>query len=254
MAGLMDLTSTDLQAALTQLDGALNFPERDGVVLTSGDIYEAFVANSGSFDLFIGTAADEARYFIAAAGSLEAFAQYITLAYEQVAEGLNAVPVYGEQLLGAAENFIALQGDTDTVWAYSEFFNDLLFRGPAVTMAQAHAGNTYMYYWNIPSVIPGFGACHASEIPLSEQRELITPLLSAGISGREIINALDAGLTPNEDVTPPDYNTQSEDITPVTPHDGETLTSIGSSGGGCNAGMMPLFMMLVIPVIARKKK
>ena len=309
MAGLMALSSSDIENVLPQLEGALNFPVRDGVVLTSGDIYEAFARNSGNFDVLIGSNADEVRYFMAAIGSVEAFAEYLGAAYQQITNALSLIPVYGDAMIEAAENFIALAEARkgESVWAYAEFFNDLLFRGPAIATATAHMGNTYMYYWNIPSAVPDFGAYHGSELPylmnipnllvpelvldtdegqaisqtiqrmwvdfatdgvidgcsnyttdnratiiisadaglvseatdpLSDQRELITPLLSLGVSGRDVINAVyGGGVTP----TP----VKSEDVIPT----------LGSSGGGCDTGMFSMvFMLAVIPVVFRRRR
>ncbi|MBQ6001584.1 MAG: carboxylesterase/lipase family protein [Synergistaceae bacterium] len=168
MTGLMSLTSSDLQNAANKLEYALNFPELDGVVLTSGDIYTAFAENAGNYDLLIGSNANEANYFLGASGmSLDIYSGYVSSAYEQITDAMQSIPVYGASMLEAAEDFIALQGDIEPVWAYSEFLNELLFRVPAIQMASSRigSGKTYMYYWNIPSVIPYLGACHASEIP-----------------------------------------------------------------------------------------
>ena len=176
MAGLMALSSRDLQNAADKLDGVLNFPERDGVVLTSGDIYTAFAENAGSYDVLIGSNADEVRYFLGAIGSLDVYGTYVKSAYDQLVAAMSAIPEQGGALVGAAESFIdlQLQGDIAPVWAYTEFLNDLLFRVPAIQMASSRSGTgkTYMYYYNIPvhSAVSEYigadiGACHASEIP-----------------------------------------------------------------------------------------
>ncbi len=338
MAGLMSLSSSDIENVLSQLEGALNFPVRDGVVLTSGDIYEAFALNSWNFDVLIGSNADEVRYFMAAVGSVEGFAEYLGAAYQQIIDALSLIPVYGDALIESAENFIALTEARkgESVWAYAEFLNDLLFRGPAITTAEIHQGNTYMYYWNIPSAVPGFGAYHGSELPyvmnipnllvpeqvldsdegqaisaamqrmwvdfaadgvldgrsnyttenrstivisadaglfseasdlLGDQRELITPLLSLGVSGREVINAVYAGgTTPTPDsgdVEPtPEPEPKSGDVVPTPepePKSGDVtptpVSTLGSSGGGCDTGMFSMVLMLaVIPVVFRRRR
>ena len=171
MAGLMALSSMDLQEASAKLDGALNFPERDGVVL-SEDVYKAFAENAGNYDILIGSDADEARYFLGAVGSLDVFSTYLENAYNTIKAGVSAVPEYGESMAAAMDNFITLQGEVESVWAQTEFLNDLLFRGPAIQMASSHTGKTYMYYWNIPvySAVSDYfganiGACHGSELP-----------------------------------------------------------------------------------------
>ena len=308
MAGLMSLTSKDLQNASDKLDGALNFPERDGVVLTSGDIYTAFAENAGNFDLLIGSDANEVNYFLGASGmSLDIYSLYVSSAYAQITEAMKSIPVYGEEMFEAAENFIALQGDVEPVWAYSEFLNELLFRVPAIQMASSRTGSgkTYMYYWNIPSFIPLFGACHGSEIPyvldvpgvlvpdavlnteqgqavralvqgmwvdfakdgvigsrtqyvsddrttiivssdatiiseqkdpLPQQRQLITPMLAMGVSGREIINAMSAGEDTDTEVPDTDTN---------------VIQGVDSSSSGCNVGMFPFIFMLSVLIIKK---
>ncbi len=327
MAGLMALSSSDIENVLPQLEGALNFPERDGVVLTSGDVQDvlrAFAMYSGNFDVLIGSNADEVRYFMAAIGSVEGFAAYLAGAYQQITDAVSQIPVYGESLLAAAENFIAIAEERkgESVWAYAEFLNDLLFRGPAIATAEVHQGNTYMYYWNIPSAVPGFGAYHGSELPylmnipnllvpdlvldseagqaisqtiqrmwvdfatdgvidgcsnyttdnratiiisadaglvseatdpLSDQRELITPLLSLGVSGRDVINAVyGGGSTPeSEDITP-----KSDDITPTPTPKSDDITprSPGSASGGCDTGIFSMvFMLAVIPAVLKRR-
>ena len=308
MAGLMSLTSKDLQNASDKLDGALNFPERDGVVLTSGDIYTAFAENAGNFDLLIGSDANEVNYFLGASGmSLDIYSLYVSSAYAQITEAMKSIPVYGEEMFEAAENFIALQGDVEPVWAYSEFLNELLFRVPAIQMASSRTGSgkTYMYYWNIPSFIPLFGACHGSEIPyvldvpgvlvpdavlnteqgqavralvqgmwvdfakdgvigsrtqyvsddrttiivssdaaviseqkdpLPQQRQLITPMLAMGVSGREIINAMSAGEDTDTEVPDTDQN---------------VIQGVDSSSSGCNVGMFPFVLMLSVFIVKK---
>ena len=331
MAGLMALSSNDLQVAATKLDGALNFPERDGVVL-SEDVYTAFTTNAGDYDILIGSDADEARYFLGAVRSLDVFSIYLENAYNMIKAGASSVPTYGETMAAAMDNFIALQGEVEPVWAQTEFLNDLLFRGPAIQMASSHTGTgkTYMYYWNIPvhSAVSDYfganiGACHGSELPyvfdipgslvpeavlksaqgqalstlvqnmwvdfakdgtidnhtqytsdtrttivissdampiseqsdpLSQQRELITPLLALNISGRDIINAISNADSENNPEDG-DKDGGEKDPTIDDPKTDPTVSdSIGSSDSGCNAGMFPLiFMLLVMPVAIRKK-
>ena len=305
MTGLMTLTSQDLQNAAAKLDGALNFPERDGITL-SEDVYAAFAANAGKYDILIGSNADEARYFLGAIGSLDVYSNYVASAYNQLTDAMSQIPDYGESMVNAAENFITLQGDVAPVWAYTEFINELLFRVPAIQMASspARTGKTYMYYWNIPTADP-YLACHEVELPfvfdlpsvlipadflnstqgqgiraltqniwvdfakdgiidgaieytssdrttiiispdatpvsavndpLSEQRQLITPLLALNFSGRDIINTISAG---DEDT-----DTDSDD----------TNIPRGSSSG-CNAGIFPLiFLLPIIHITIRNKR
>ena len=55
----------------------------------------------------------------------------------------------------------------DKPWPAAELLNDLMFRGPAIEMAQRHAtsgGKTYMYYWTKALSDPIYGACHGTEV------------------------------------------------------------------------------------------
>ncbi len=49
----------------------------------------------------------------------------------------------------------------------TEFYNEIMFRLPAILQAERHStnnGNVYMYYWREESKIPLYKACHAVEL------------------------------------------------------------------------------------------
>lgn len=170
MAGLLSLSSKDLQEASDKLDGYMNFPELDGRVLTAGDINSAFAENAGDYDLLIGSNSDEVRYWLAGlGGDTEKYGQLMETAYTQTKAGITAYAPAAETIF---DGFMELQENPD-VWAYTEFFNELLFRLPAVSMALNHAeqaGNTYMYYWDyytpgIADLLDVLKACHSFEVP-----------------------------------------------------------------------------------------
>ena len=53
------------------------------------------------------------------------------------------------------------------IWRMTEFYNEVMFRLPAIRQAERHAhngGKVYMYYWTQPSSIRFRGACHAVEL------------------------------------------------------------------------------------------
>ena len=53
------------------------------------------------------------------------------------------------------------------IWRMTEFFNEVMFRLPAIRQAERHArngGKVYMYYWTVPSTVRYRGACHAVEL------------------------------------------------------------------------------------------
>ena len=69
-----------------------------------------------------------------------------------------------------AKSFIELQkskGLRGKTWRITEFFNELIFRLPAIRQGEAHAKNgnrVFLYYWDQPSAIPDLKACHAVEL------------------------------------------------------------------------------------------
>ena len=355
MAGLMSVSSQDLQNAAEKLDALMNFPELDGRVLTSGDIYTAFTQNAGNFDVFIGSNADEVRYWLGALDfNVASFDAFITTAFTQIKEGITAINPDAEAVF---DGFLGLHADEEAAWTYAEFFNELFFRLPAVAMAKAHAasggtGKTYMYYWEyyadgVNDVLDILKACHSYEIayvlnnpttlvpeavlnasaplaggvqdiwvnfaktgqisyntytantytadntetlilpetgtlvesgdPIPAQTQLLTPLLAAGMSGRELITALSATPDAEEDITPDTAQEQESDPAqennPDTKQDNtqngnpdtqkgdgdntlkDTGTGPGDSSGGCNYGMTAIMLLLMIPaVISRKRR
>ena len=163
-------TVADLQALSTDEIIALNdkvgkfyrFPERDGGLIPE-DPYSRFDGFNAGIDMLIGTTADEARYWVDAMGGEEDFdmatwlwSRYITLSLDSAQRS-------------SANRFL---NDGDVVnTSYSspsvEFLNELMFRGPAIEMAQRHAasgGKTYMYTWLEPVGAPIYGACHGAEV------------------------------------------------------------------------------------------
>lgn len=188
MSELVALSSQDIKSAATNIAQYLAFPERDGRIVPEDDPYGNF-SNSASVDILIGSNADEVRYWIFGMGSFDYYAQAMPMAYEALKYGM---PDDGKT---SSDMFVGYYLDTriesedeySTLWGITEYFNDLLFRGPLVREAGIHAGSsgtgkTYMYYWDYPAqadnlammqtmatgysvdVLP-LGACHVAEVP-----------------------------------------------------------------------------------------
>ena len=141
-----------------------NFPERDGVVIPE-DLYGAYErGETHPADMMIGTNADELRYWILDLGSVR---QYRQMSGVMLADTLRRLSAADRR---RAEAFLLLQpgnSSADRPWQITEFYNELLFRLPAIRQAQAfaaHGNAVYMYYWKYPSALPGLGACHAVEL------------------------------------------------------------------------------------------
>lgn len=164
MEDLVDLSEDQIKAVNEKLNLYNNFPERDGVVLPE-DLYGAY-ENGSAFpvDMMIGTNADELRYWILDVGGVH---KYRLMSNVLLRNTLKQVSRKDKQ---RAEAFLRIQPSDsilDRPWQITEFFNELLFRLPAIRQGQAHAahGNAvYMYYWRYPSSIPNLGACHAVEL------------------------------------------------------------------------------------------
>ena len=166
MDELNSLREEELVELNRELNDYNNFPERDGVVLPEV-LYEAYESGAGSFEMLIGTNADEARYWINEMG-------YYAPGIDGEFIYRHALPVMFEnniKRLDAVEKaevdlFISMQNGAK-VWKLTEFYNEILFRLPAMKQAALHAShgnNVYSYYWTFPGENKTIGACHAIEL------------------------------------------------------------------------------------------
>lgn len=160
-------TVADLQALSTDEMIALNdevgeffrFPERDGNLIPE-DPYSRFDGFNAGIDMLIGSTSDEARYWIDAMGGEENFDMAVQLWYRYIAMSLDS------EQRESASHFLDVV-PKDNPWPVAELLNDLMFRGPAIEMAQRHSasgGKTYMYYWTKALSEPIYGACHGVEV------------------------------------------------------------------------------------------
>ena len=167
MEELMALSEEEIRKANEALNDYNNFPERDGIILPE-DPYEAYrTGKSSGTDMLIGTNADEARYWIwemgytvpALPGAL-LYRLLIPILYENNIQRLSA-----EEKAGV-DSFLSIQSGGRT-WKLTEFYNETLFRIPAMQQAACHADNgnpVYVYYWTYPCAEEQIGACHAVEL------------------------------------------------------------------------------------------
>lgn len=167
MDDLMALSEEELMEINENLNDYNNFPERDGVVIPE-NLYAAYEnGESAEIDMIIGTNADETRYWINEMGYSVPFIDgkytYALLMPLMFDSNMKEVSEGDRQYVDAF-----MQDQTDQhIWNLSEFYNELLFRVPAIAMADSHSrngGNVYMYYWEYPSAIGELGACHAVEL------------------------------------------------------------------------------------------
>ena len=159
VADLQKLSLKQINALYDEVGEYYRFPERDGKVIPE-DPYSRFDGFNSGIDMLIGTTADEANYWIDAMGGEEHFDMATQLWYRYITMSL------GDSLRRSAKNFLEVVPESKP-WPAAELLNDLMFRGPAIEMAQRHAtagGRTYMYYWNKSLSDSIYGACHGSEV------------------------------------------------------------------------------------------
>ena len=108
----------------------------------------------------IGTNSDEMNYWIGEIGGMMLYRFTSSVKFENDLKSLSYV---GKRRV---KKFIdSLEGPN--IWRVSEFYNEMMFRLPAIYQAQEHSkngGKAYMYYWTVPSAIPDRKACHAVEL------------------------------------------------------------------------------------------
>lgn len=159
VAELQALSTDEIIALNDKVGEFFRFPERDGNLIPE-DPYSRFDGFNASIDMLIGSNADETRYWIDTMGGEENFDMAVQLWYYYISMSFN------DEQRSNAKRFRDIVPE-DNPWPHAEFLNDLMFRGPAIEMAQRHAaagGKTYMYYWTKSLSEPIYGACHGSEV------------------------------------------------------------------------------------------
>ena len=142
------------------LNNINNFPMRDGKLIPL-DPYEAYLDKEvKDIDFLFGTNANEMNYWIGELGGLFAYSYGMPLKFKHDVNKLSEeekknVDIFMKELKDNKINKI------------SEFYNETMFRLPAILQAEKHhknGGHVYMYYWKEKSSIPFFKACHAVEL------------------------------------------------------------------------------------------
>lgn len=164
---LVTLSQETLMEVNELLNDYNNFPERDGVVLPK-DLYAAYEEGvTADLDMLMGTNADETRYWINEMG------YYTDLVSGQLIYSValpvmyeNNITKISDEDMQYVDSFMELQSDKK-VWNLTEFYNEILFRVPALAQAESHSengGSAYVYHWTYPGEDETIGACHAIEL------------------------------------------------------------------------------------------
>jgi carboxylesterase type B len=186
MADLARMSEKELVSINEKINDYANFPERDGRLLPT-DLYRAYADGAGrDVDLLIGTNAEESRFWIGSVGGLGKFKLMLPVMYE------NDLSKVSSHDVSYIDSFMAMQPNGNDTWGMSEFYNELMFRCPAIRMAEGHSGcggHTYMYYWMLPSEKSNYGACHAVELAYVFNNLNDSIYTGAGIRGQRALLA-----------------------------------------------------------------
>ena len=168
MRSLMELSESEIRIINEDLNDINNFPIRDGIVLPE-NLYEAYEnGEAADIDMINGTNSDEVRYWIREmsynAGDFlgrTVFKLGIPVMFNS--DMLKVSPADRKLI----DDFLLFCPGGRKLWKLVEFYNEILFRIPAVKQSEENArngGKAYMYYWTYPSEHIGLFACHAVEL------------------------------------------------------------------------------------------
>lgn len=167
MADLLALSEEELLGISEEISDQNIFPLRDGVVLPE-NLYEAYeLGQSSHIDMMIGSNADEARYWLNEMGYYSDWVSGKTiysLGMQIMLDNDKQTMSFEDQQL--VDQFIS-QLEDKKIWNITEFYNEMLFRLPAIKQTDAHVhngGTAFMYYWKEPSADSEIGAMHAVEL------------------------------------------------------------------------------------------
>ena len=160
MNDLMKLSTEEMAKINEGLNESNNFPMRDGKLIPI-DPYEPYSqGKTKDIDMIIGTNANEMNYWIGELGGLFNYSAGMPIKYENdIAKVKKEDKTFIKQFMKIAKG--------NRVARITEFYNEIMFRLPAIAQAEHHSennGNVYMYYWKEKSKIPLYKACHAVEL------------------------------------------------------------------------------------------
>ena len=157
---LMKLSTEEMAKINEGINESNNFPMRDGVLIPI-DPYEPYKQGlTKDIDMILGTNANEMNYWIGELGGLFNYSAGIPIKFnDDMAKVKKEDQTYIKQFIKIAKG--------NRVARITEFYNEIMFRLPAIAQAEYHSennGNVYMYYWKEESKIPLYKACHAVEL------------------------------------------------------------------------------------------
>ena len=161
MDDLVALSEDKLQFFNKDLNAYNNFPQRDGVLIPEDPYLPYAKGQTAHCDLMIGTNSNEINYWIGELGGIIPYRFGMPVKLENDLKDLDP------KKKKLVKKFIQKKKKGHPLWKMTEFYNEVMFRLPAIRQAEEHCkhgGKAYMYYWKVPSTIPFRGACHAVEL------------------------------------------------------------------------------------------
>lgn len=160
MDDLMKLSEAEIKELNDRLNLDNNFPQRDGKLIPLNPYRPYHDGLTSDIDMIIGTNSNELNYWVGELGGIVPYRFAMPVKYE------NDMRRFSEEDQRRVKKFISELKGHD-LWRITEFYNELMFRLPAVKQAEFHSrngGRVFMYYWREPSAIKYRGACHAVEL------------------------------------------------------------------------------------------
>lgn len=157
---LLKLSEDELKKVNEKLNYYNNFPQRDGKLIPLDPYSPYEKGETSDVDMLIGTNANEMNYWIGEVGGIVPYRLSVPIKFE------NDLPHLSDEDRKLVDRFFKFRKG-HKLWKMTEFYNELMFRLPAIKQAEGHSENgakTYMYYWTKSSTIPLRGACHAVEL------------------------------------------------------------------------------------------
>ena len=160
MRELLSLSEEQLLKINEKLNEYNNFPQRDGRLIPIDPYRPYEKGETSDVDILIGTNSHEMNYWIGEIGGIIPFRFSIPVKFEN---DYKKLPPSEKKRVKAFMS--SMKGHS--MWKMARFYDEIMFRLPAVEQAQAHSANggrAYMYYWTVESKLPMRKACHAVEL------------------------------------------------------------------------------------------
>ena len=160
MSDLMALSEEQLQKINEAVNSYNNFPQRDGRLIPVDPYLPYEEGATKDVDILIGTNSEEMNYWIGEVGGVIPFRFTIPIKYE------NDLRLLNHEEKQRVKRFMSVMKG-HSMFRMARFYDELMFRLPAVAQAEAHSengGKAYMYLWTISSAITMRNACHAVEL------------------------------------------------------------------------------------------